>query len=552
MTTTTTRSWTLKTKILSLVGAMLILLAFSSGIAVWVLIHQNDEAATGLRRMKEALDSHKVIISSLQAYQNQADTIINGTDGTEFAKNIAQLHKAIKQYAATADTSNETAWAKDMQEATEAFAGHYQQEVLPRAKKLATATDPKEREALLGQLKEADGKTDAILSKLTQTAEKGIASLVAESEKATAEYAQTAAWMKAFFIAFAAIACAAGAVLGFFVARSTARSVANIAADIAAGSDQTASAAGQISSASQSLASGASEQAASLEETSASLEEINSMAKRNAESAQNAKALTKETRTVADQGSQQMDAMIGAMNAIKSSADNIAKIVKSIDEIAFQTNILALNAAVEAARAGEAGMGFAVVADEVRTLAQRAAQAARETAEKIEDSINKSNTGVDLSGRVAESLKQIAAKTRQVDELVGEIATASLEQNRGIEQVNTAVTQMDKVTQGTASHSEETAAAAEELNAQSVALKEAVARLQQLSGVTAQSSLHPASPSQETTPATKRSPDRPTAAAKPTRGPKLNLPVRQTRPAACSSATDDNGHGNHEAFFKDS
>jgi methyl-accepting chemotaxis protein len=255
-----------------------------------------------------------------------------------------------------------------------------------------------------------------------------------------------------------------------------------------------ASASGQISSASQSLAEGASEQAASLEETSASLEEIASMTKRNAENALSAKDLSSETRQAAETGSSNMHEMNRAMADIQSASGNISKIIKTIDEIAFQTNILALNAAVEAARAGEAGAGFAVVADEVRNLAQRSAQAAKETAEKIEDSISKSANGVALSGKVTESLGQIVTKARQVDELVAEIATASREQSQGIDQVNTAVTQMDKVTQTNAATAEESASASEELSAQAATLREIVADLQTLvTGSSRLSSQGPAS-----------------------------------------------------------
>jgi len=265
--------------------------------------------------------------------------------------------------------------------------------------------------------------------------------------------------------------------LMFFTARSITRPIQSASQNLAAGAAQTSAAASQVSSASQSLAEGASQQAASLEETSASLEEINSMTGRNAEHAQKAKQISQETRQAADQGSQHMDEMVRAMGDIKSSADNIAKIVKSIDEIAFQTNILALNAAVEAARAGEAGAGFAVVAEEVRSLAQRAAQAAKETADRIDDSIRKSATGVDVSARAAESLKQIATRAREVDDLVAEIATASAEQTKGLSQIGTAVAQMDKVTQSNAGNAEETAAAAEELNAQALAADEIVGEL---------------------------------------------------------------------------
>ena len=248
------------------------------------------------------------------------------------------------------------------------------------------------------------------------------------------------------------------------------------------GSSQIASASAQVSASSQSLAEGASEQAASLEETSSSLEEMASMTKRNSENAEKANDLAKQARSAADKGTSDMQTMNAAMNAIKVSSDDIAKIIKTIDEIAFQTNILALNAAVEAARAGEAGMGFAVVADEVRNLAQRSAQAAKETAAKIEGAINNTAQGVQISVKVTEALNEIVVKARQVDELVAEVAGASREQTQGITQINTAVGQMDKVTQSNAASAEESAAAAEELNAQAISMKESVAELLQLVG----------------------------------------------------------------------
>ena len=268
--------------------------------------------------------------------------------------------------------------------------------------------------------------------------------------------------------------------LGIYLARSISKPIKAVAETLNAGAEQTAGAAGQVSSASQSLAEGASEQAAALEETSSSLEEMSSMTKRNAETAGKVKDLGSEARKAGDIGVQDMSALVSAMDAIKTSSADIAKIIKTIDEIAFQTNILALNAAVEAARAGEAGAGFAVVADEVRNLAQRCAQAAKETAGKIEDAVQKSARGAEISAKVAKSLEEIVGKARKVDEMAGEVAAASQEQSQGIAQVNTAVTQMDKVTQSNAANAEESAAAAEELTAQAETLKDAVAELLRL------------------------------------------------------------------------
>jgi hemerythrin-like metal-binding protein len=235
--------------------------------------------------------------------------------------------------------------------------------------------------------------------------------------------------------------------------------------------EQTVLASKEISSTSQLLAEGASEQAASLEETSASLEEMSSMTKRNAENSQKANDLAQQARSAADKGVVDMQAMSAAMEAIKVSSDDIAKIIKTIDEIAFQTNILALNAAVEAARAGEAGMGFAVVADEVRNLAQRSAQAAKETAAKIEGAIAKTRQGVEINLKVTATLNEIVTKARQVDELAAEVAGASREQTQGIAQINIAVGEMDKVTQANAASAEESAAAAAELNAQAAEMQ---------------------------------------------------------------------------------
>jgi len=243
---------------------------------------------------------------------------------------------------------------------------------------------------------------------------------------------------------------------------------------VSAGTEQVAAASNQINAGSQSLAQGASEQASSLEEVSASLQQISSMAKQNSAHAQEARAIAQEANKAATEGDHSMQRLSEAVDKIKASSDATAKIVKTIDEIAFQTNLLALNAAVEAARAGEAGKGFAVVADEVRNLAMRSAEAAKHTANLIEESVKNAEGGVSLNGEVLKQLGRIKERIEKVTEVMGEIAAASEQQSTGVEQVNTAVEQMNLVTQQTAANAEEQASAAEELSGQAAEMQSLV------------------------------------------------------------------------------
>jgi Methyl-accepting chemotaxis protein len=277
-----------------------------------------------------------------------------------------------------------------------------------------------------------------------------------------------------------AVGLGAGAIAAWLITRGVTRRITEVAARLATESDKTAAAAQQVSQASQSMANGASQQAASLEETSSSLHEMASMTSRNSDNAQDAKTLANQARQTADAGAIEMEEMKRAMAAIKGSSTEISKIIKTIDEIAFQTNILALNAAVEAARAGEAGLGFAVVADEVRNLAQRCAGAAKETADKISASTEKSEQGARISEKMAANLAAIVDKTRQLDERIAEIAQSSHEQSEGIGQLNSAVASMDKITQENAALAEESSASAEELKSQAEQVRLAVAELMRM------------------------------------------------------------------------
>jgi methyl-accepting chemotaxis protein len=267
----------------------------------------------------------------------------------------------------------------------------------------------------------------------------------------------------------AALLLACGA--GFLITRSITKPITRVVEGLTDGANQVASASAQVSSSSQFLAEGASEQAAGIEETSSSMEEMSSMTRQNAENARQANSLMAETSHVIEEANQSMGELNGSMREISVASEETAKIIKTIDEIAFQTNLLALNAAVEAARAGEAGAGFAVVADEVRSLAIRAADAAKNTADLIEGTVKKIKTGTDLVSKTNEAFTKVAAGARKVEELVGEITAASQEQAQGIQQINHAISEMDKVVQQNASGAEEAAAAAEEMNAQAEQMK---------------------------------------------------------------------------------
>ncbi len=268
-----------------------------------------------------------------------------------------------------------------------------------------------------------------------------------------------------------------GVVLAFVITRSIVKPIHQIISDLTTGAEQVSSASGQVSSASQSLAEGATEQAAGLEETSSSLEEMSSMTKQNADNAQQANLLADQAKSAAHDGANSMKRMTGAIDDIQKSANETSKIIKVIDEIAFQTNLLALNAAVEAARAGEAGKGFAVVAEEVRNLAMRSAEAAKNTSSLIEESVKNAKHGVEISAEVSKKLEEIVSHIAKTTDLVAEIAAASTEQAQGIEQINTAVSQMDKVTQQNAAAAEESASAAEELSAQAQQMHTVVEKL---------------------------------------------------------------------------
>jgi methyl-accepting chemotaxis protein len=304
--------------------------------------------------------------------------------------------------------------------------------------------------------------------------------LLAEIDEAEAfAPVRTLTWLVGIVGGVGALAIAG---VGLYVAGTIAGPINRIIDGLTAGAEQTHSAAGQVSASSESLAEGTSSQAAAVERTTSSLTEVSQITRQNTDNAQRANDVMSEALTRVRGGREAMLELQQAIDGIKASSDETAKIVKTIDEIAFQTNLLALNAAVEAARAGEAGKGFAVVAEEVRSLAQRCAEAARNTADLIDGSVRKADGGVDIAARTTEAFQAISESSETVGELIGQIAQASRTQSEGIDEISTAVDEVQRVTHDNAATAEESSAAAEELTAQSEQLNDMIVSLRQVVG----------------------------------------------------------------------
>ena len=475
------RTRTLRTKLLLAIGLpVLAMLAITVGLCIVA-----SGVKTKARLAKEesganyALIAQQLKLDVIQVQQFLSDvSATRGQDGldtgfAEAAKSAQSFQVGLEKFQTKFEREGQPTGLAQVAKLRASFNGYYA--VGQAMGKAYVEGGPPAGNKLMGGF-------DKTAEQLMEPLEEFVQSQTEELSKAMGSIESSTTNLRNVTLVAGAIVLLFCGVVLVMVTRSIVRPIQAIADSLMAGARQTANAAGEVSSASQSQAEGASESAASIEEISSSLEEMSSMTKRNAENAQKATELTKQTRTAADKGAHDMQAMIAAMDAIKISSDETAKIIKTIDEIAFQTNILALNAAVEAARAGEAGMGFAVVADEVRSLAQRSAQAAKETSAKIEGSLSRTAQGVEISAKVAQTLDEIVAKVRLVDELVAEVVGASHEQTQGIGQINIAVGQLDKVTQSNAANAEESAAAAEELNAQTETMEASVAELIELVG----------------------------------------------------------------------
>ena len=472
------KTWTIKKRIVAGFAAILALVAVLT-ITSYVLLRQAKDAAHFMTvDAMPGMEDMAKIKGSVCENQNTVLRDLLARTTEEHKKNRDQIKLAGEQNQKLVDdyeTSITTSEDRDLFEKLKEARNQYR---IIRGQLLDLIDAGKTDEAMLF----FNTSVDPAAEKYNRFLDQEFALNFRNGHRETAQTAKATANAMSNILGISSIVMVLGIIVATIITTGLNKVLRQLALSMSDGSAQVASAAGQVSASSQSLAEGSSEQAASIEETSSSLEEMSSMTKRNAENSRQANDLARQTRGAADKGAADMQAMSGAMTEIKNSSDEIAKIIKTIDEIAFQTNILALNAAVEAARAGEAGMGFAVVADEVRNLAQRSAQAAKETAAKIEGSISKTALGVELSRKVSVALDEIVGKARQMDELAAEVANASNEQSQGIIQVNVAVGQMDKVTQTTAANAEECASAAEELNAQAQTMQAVVRELLLLVG----------------------------------------------------------------------
>lgn len=332
------------------------------------------------------------------------------------------------------------------------------------------------------ELEGLNGKMRTITAALLKESQKEVSQAGANQEDVVASLNRSSKMTMRIITLVGGMIILVTLIMAVLITRSITKPINHVVEGLQDSAGQVAAASGQVSSASQSLAEGTSEQAAGIEETSASMEEMASMTKHNAENANQANTLMIDTSQVVSEANRSMEELTESMKEISSASEETARIIRTIDEIAFQTNLLALNAAVEAARAGEAGAGFATVADEVRNLSLRAADAAKNTTDLIEGTVKKIKIGSEIVGRTNAAFAKVSTGAKKVGEIIGEIKAASYEQAQGIEQINKAITEMEKVVQKNAANAEESASASEEMSAQAETLKGFVRQLASLVG----------------------------------------------------------------------
>ena len=471
--------WTIGRKLYLGVGALVALVLLISGVSLWsasnIFGRFEQTANKTARKQAIALDLQ---YQFEMGYSHAKSMLLAGMAadgaGVEKAKGTAttatvNIDEAIAEIRPLVDTEVGRQALADVDKGVENWKGF-----LDKFLAFTAAGSFSEANALYNGASQQRSATRTALGKLAKLQDELLKADLANAGNSFSTVRLTSIVMLVFSVAVG--------VAVVWAVRGINQSLRTTAVDLRDGAQQVAAASTQVAGSAQSLSRGASEQAASLEQTSASMEEMASMTRRNAENSESAAKLMGDADRMVERSNQALEQMVGSMKSISDASTRVAKIIKTIDEIAFQTNILALNAAVEAARAGEAGMGFAVVADEVRNLAQRSAQAAKDTAGLIEESVAKSSEGTAKVAVVAEAIGSITGAVAKARGLVDEVSVASRQQAQGIDQVTQAIAQMEKVTQGTAATAEESAAASEELSAQADTALGIVGSLEQIVG----------------------------------------------------------------------
>ena len=463
---------TIGKKIGSGFAVVLLLTAMVTGIYQYALSSATS-SFTGLieTEMAIAVRANSALNDLNKCRRFEKDFLLTGNEGKakEQRNSFADLGDELDTMEALAKKDGRT---KDVEDIGKV---RTQTDIYEKNFELIVAAPEYERMSIEPKLREAARIAEPALEDLYKSVQD-------EANQGTVKAGERAKFLGWLALILSAVAIASGATLAFFLGRGISTTLKQVSLTLNEGAEQVAAAAGEVSSSSQTLAEGASQQAAAVEETSASLEEVGAMIKQDADNARQADDLMKEANQVIQSADESMKKLTASMHEISAASAETQKIVKTIDEVAFQTNLLALNAAVEAARAGEAGAGFAVVADEVRNLAMRAAEAAKNTSNLIEGTVQKINTGNALVSETSESFYVASQSTTRIGTIITEMAGAASQQANAITQVTKAIHEIDTVTQSNAAAAEESASASEELNAQAEMMKGSVGNLLEMVG----------------------------------------------------------------------
>ena len=466
--------WTVGRKLFTSVGAVVILTIGVSGVAIL----NSASMRTSQREAQKAGQRMRLAgrMKSANANMFAAEKAMIVAGASSDSDRLTALHTQVEQIMATARKDSAELTALVTSDADRQTIAKLEAGMKAWESGCASCHDDTAKMGEAATMQKLSAKTQALVDENQRLGDalEDSQTKTFDTQAVEAEATATRSILTTLFI-LAATLVVGGVTLQ--VVRALTRDLREISHELGEGVGQLFSAASQVASSSQTLSQSSSEQAASLEETSATMQEMSAMTRQNAANSKEAAQIFSRADEMVHRADVALVDMVEAMKSIRDSSGKVAKIIKTVDEIAFQTNILALNAAVEAARAGEAGLGFAVVADEVRNLALRSAQSAKDTANLIDESMVASTSGADKVEHLGNAIRDITAAIGQAKQLVDQVSAASVQQATGFDQVSQAVAEMEKVTQSTAATAEESAAASEELNAQAEVAKSQVDRL---------------------------------------------------------------------------